>query len=36
MPVKARQTRMAVRIKTEGSDSGFGPSKEGDQGPPMA
>ena len=36
MPVKALHTLMAVRIKTDGSDSGLGPSKDGDHGPPMA
>ena len=36
MPVKALHTLMAVLISTEGSDSGLGPSREGDHGPPMA
>ena len=36
IPVKALQTLMAVRTSTEGSDPGLAPSKDGDQGPPMA
>ena len=36
MPVRARVTRIAVLTRTDGSDSGLGPSRDGDQGPPIA
>lgn len=36
MPVRAFVVRIAVRIKTWGSSRGLAPSREGDQGPPMA
>lgn len=36
MPVRALVVRIAVRIRTWGSSRGLVPSKEGDQGPPIA
>jgi hypothetical protein len=36
MPVSARVVRIAVLIKTRRSASGFGPSRDGDHGPPIA
>ena len=36
MPVSILVVRMAVLISTRGSLPGLGPSREGDQGPPMA
>ena len=36
IPVRARVVRMAVLMSTPGSSFGFGPSRDGDHGPPMA
>lgn len=36
MPVIALHVRIAVLIRTDGSLSGFGPSSDGDQAPPIA
>lgn len=35
IPVNALHVRIAVLIRTPGLDSGFGPSKDGDQLPPI-
>lgn len=36
MPVIALHVRIAVLMRTDGSLSGFGPSRDGDQAPPIA
>lgn len=36
IPVSALHVRMAVFISTDGSFSGFNPSRDGDQAPPIA
>lgn len=36
MPVSALHVRIAVRMRTDGSPAGFGPSNDGDHAPPIA